>query len=272
MAVPKVRTHLIIPDCQVKPGVPLDFLGWIGQYILDRRPDVIVQLGDFADMESLSSYDIGKRVFEGRRYKADIETANRGMDILCAPLEEHNAAKAKWRKPRYEPEMHLLLGNHEDRISRATNDDPKLDGTIGLSDLDYEAHGWTVHDFLKPIELDGIWYSHYWTNGMGRPIGGAALTRLKTIGHSFVQGHQQTFDYACRFLANGQRQFGLIVGAAYQHEEQYLGPQGNAHWRGIVMLHEVDGKGSADLMQVSLDYLCRKYEGQTLAKFCARRF
>jgi hypothetical protein len=267
----KTRTHLIIPDTQAKPDVPTDHLGWIGEYILERKPDVVVHLGDHADMPSLSSYDVGKKVFEGRRYKADIEAANLAFDVLCAPMERYNAAKAKWRKPGYEPELHLLLGNHEDRISRAVNDDAKLDGTIGLSDLNYADHGWTVHDFLRPIEIDGVWYAHYWTNGMGRPIGGAAATRLKTVGHSFVQGHQQTLDYAVRFLASGQQQFGLVAGACYLHDENYLGPQGNAHWRGIVVLHQVEG-GAADPMFVSLDYLCRKYEGVRLAKFTARKF
>jgi hypothetical protein len=65
-------------------------------------------------------------------------------------------------------------------------------------------------------------------------MGGAAATRLKTIGHSFVMGHQQTLDYAVRFLANGQQQFGASSPAlADTHSEAYKGVQGNAHlaWR-----------------------------------------
>ena len=265
------RTHLIIPDTQAKPGVPMDHLGWIGEYIVDRKPDVIVHLGDHADMPSLSSYDIGKRVFEGRRYVADIEAANAAFDVLNAALNTHNAHQRSVKHVQYLPERHILIGNHEDRINRATNDDPKLDGTIGLDDLNYAESGWTVHPFLVPVEIDGVWYAHYWTNGMGRPIGGVASTRLKTIGHSFVQGHQQTLDYAVRFLASGQQQFGLVAGACYLHSELYLGPQGNAHWRGIVVLHQVEG-GAADPMFVSLDYLCRRYEGVPLAQFTARHF
>ena len=58
--------HLIIPDCQVKDGVPLEYLEWIGHYIVEKKPDVIINIGDFADMPSLSSYDVGKKSFEGR--------------------------------------------------------------------------------------------------------------------------------------------------------------------------------------------------------------
>ena len=266
------RTHLIIPDTQAKPGVPMDHLGWIGEYIVERKPDVIVHLGDHADMPSLSSYDIGKRVFEGRRYIADVEAANRAWDFLNAPLEAYNAHQRDVKHAQYLPERHLLLGNHEDRINRATNDDPKLDGTIGVGDLDYEASGWIVHPFLEPVEIDGVWYAHYWANPMsGRPFGGTAAARLKTIGHSYVMGHQQTLDYAVRFLSSGQQQLGLVAGACYLHDEDYKGPQGNAHWRGVIVLHQVEN-GAADPMFVSLDYLCRRYEGVPLAQFTARRF
>ena len=64
--------HLIIPDTQVKYGLDFSYLRRIGQYIIDKKPDVVVHLGDFADMESLSSYDIGKKSFEGKRSSGKI--------------------------------------------------------------------------------------------------------------------------------------------------------------------------------------------------------
>lgn len=267
-----IRTHLVIPDTQAKPGVPTDHLGWISEYIIDKKPEVIVHLGDHADMSSLSSYDIGKRVFEGRRYKADIEAANEAFDILCGSLNLHNQRARSSKHAQYLPERHLLLGNHEDRINRATNDDPKLDGTISVDDLNYESHGWTVHPFLKPVAIDGVHYAHYWAAPLtGRPYGGTAANRLSKIGHSFTMGHQQVLDYAVRFLSNGQQQNGLVAGACYLHSEEYKSWQGNAHWRGIIVCHEVHD-GAYDPMFVSLSYLCRKYEGVSLERFMARVF
>ena len=102
--------HIVIPDCQVKAGVPLAHLRWAGLYIAEKRPDVVVQIGDFADMPSLSSYDVGKRSFEGRRYKRDIEAAKQAMGLLMEPIQ---AARG------YKPRLELFLGNHEDRITRA---------------------------------------------------------------------------------------------------------------------------------------------------------
>lgn len=265
------RTHLVIPDTQAKPNVPTVHLEWVGAYIVERKPSVIIHLGDHADMPSLSSYDVGKKVFEGRRYRADVEAANEAFDILCKPLADHNRKQREAKHAQYLPERHLLLGNHEERILRAVNDDAKLDGTIGLDDLNYAEHGWTVHPFLEPVEIDGVWYAHYWANPMsGRPFGGNATTRLKTIGHSFTMGHQQTLDYALRFVA-GRSQHGLVAGACYLHDEDYKGPQGNAHWRGIIVKHQVE-HGSYDPMFVSLEYLCRRYEGVTLEKFTQKIF
>jgi hypothetical protein len=270
-------THIVIPDTQVKPGVPTDHLSWIGQYIVDHfagKSDVrIIHLGDHWDMPSLSSYDRGKKSMEGRRVLADLKAGNDGLDRLDAPLREHNAGKRATRHAQWNPEKHLLLGNHEDRISRAVEDDAQLDGLLSLDVVKDKAvsNGWQVHDYLDPMFLDGVGYAHFWANPMtGKPIGGMVSTRLKTIGHSFTMGHQQTFDYAVRFLRDGDgrvvSQHGLVAGACYLHDEDYKGYQGNAHWRGIIVCHEVR-RGSYSLMQVTLDYLCRRYEGVSLDEF-----
>lgn len=267
-----MRTHLIIPDTQCKPGVPADHLEWVGQYIVDKKPDVIVHLGDHADMESLSSYDRGKLKFEGRRYNEDIRAAHMGWDMINGPMEEHNARMREQKMKQYKPEKHILMGNHEERILRAVQDNPVLLGTIGMDDLGYDRYGWTVHPFLEAVEIDGIWYSHFFPNPMtGRPLGGVLSTRIKNVGFSFTMGHQQGKDLAHRYLANGEAQRGLVVGSCYLHNEDYKGPQGNHHWRGIVMKHEVRD-GNYDLMEVSLNYLCRKYTGKTLDEYTPKTF
>lgn len=268
-----MRVHMMIPDTQVTPDSPTDHLGWIGKYIVEQQPDVIVQIGDFADMESLSTYDKGKRQFEGRRYIRDISAARDAMERLLAPLNEYNEKRKAYKERQYRPEMHLTLGNHEHRIQRAIDDDARLDGTLGLIDLGYEQYGWTVHPFLKPVTIDGVTYAHYFANPMsGNPYGGQSIdTRLKNIGFSFSMGHQQTFMVGQRFLNNGQRIRGLVAGSCYLHDEDYRGPQSNGEWRGILIKHEVRD-GQYDLMEVSLDYLCRKYEGCHVHEFMREKY
>jgi hypothetical protein len=266
--------HVVIPDTQAKPDSPTDHLRWIGQYIVDQfhdQPIKIIHLGDHADMPSLSSYDKGKKSMEGRRYTEDIKAANEAWLILNAPLNEFNLNRRKTRHAKWLPERHILLGNHEDRINRAVESDAQLEGVISTDDLIYAKTGWQVHPFLSPVFLDGVGYSHYWYNPMnGRPLGGTAEGRLKTLGHSFTMGHQQTYLTAIRYV-NDQQQRGLIAGACYLHDEDYKGPQGNHHWRGILIKHQVNN-GAYDLMEVSLDYLCRRYEGVSLDRFIAKKY
>ena len=267
--------HVVIPDTQVKPGVPLDHLNWIGRYFVDtfagKENIKIIHLGDHADMPSLSSYDKGKKEMEGRRYKADIKAANYGFTVLNRALTDHNLRRKGYKNGPWLPTRHILLGNHEDRINRAISLDAKLDGTIGTDDLNYAELGWEVHPFQEVVWLDGVGYCHYFYNVMnGRPLSGMIEGRLKTIGHSFIQGHQQGLYYGIRYVA-GRQQNGLVAGSCYLHDEDYKGPQGNAHWRGIVVCHQVES-GAFDPMFVSLDFLCRKYTGKRLSDYTPKIF
>lgn len=261
--------HIVIPDTQVKPGSPTDHLEWIGRYILEKRPDVVVHLGDHWDMESLSHYDRGKLQFEGRRYKADVEAGNAALRILDHPVDQFNYGRRRRGQDEYAPRKVLLRGNHEHRIIRAVEEAAHLEGLIGYHDLN--DRDWEVHDFLEPVDVDGITYSHFLANPLtGKPYGGMALTRLKTVGTSFTMGHVQTLDYAIRFV-KGRSQHALIAGSCSLHEEDYKGYQGNSYWNGIIVKNQVED-GSYDPSFVSLDYLCRKYEDMTLKEFMVFKY
>ncbi len=261
------RSWIVLPDCQVKPGVNTDHLEHAGKYIADKRPDVLVNLGDFGDMPSLSSYDRGKKSFEGRRYKADIEAVRAGMARLMQPIKDLNKKLAASKEALYKPRMVLTLGNHEERILRAIEDDAKLDGTIGISDLGYEEAGWEVYEFLQPVEIDGILLSHYFPRSASGAVtqtkNGApnARTQLQREGGSCIAGHRQGLEVWCQPL-RGKMQWGIIAGSFYSHNEQYLSAQGNLHWRGIIVLHEVSN-GSFDPTFVSINYLKRRYGSPT---------
>lgn len=180
------------------------------------------------------------------------------MEALLAPIKAYNESARKNHKERYNPDLQLLLGNHENRINRAINDDPKLDGTISVEDLKYQEYGWTVHPFLDVVVIDGIAYSHYFTTGLlGRPCT-TASAQLTKKHMSVIAGHQQGLQIATAHRADGKRLTSVIAGSCYEHDEDYLGSQGNNHWRGFLMLHDVED-GQFDLMSVSLDYLRKKY-------------
>jgi hypothetical protein len=256
------RKHAVIPDCQVEPGVDISHMDWIGDYLIDKQPDVIVCIGDFFDMASLSLYDRGKASFEGKRYKKDVEYGIEAMTRLLAPMKAYNERRAKNKEKQYRPEMHFTLGNHEQRILRAVDDDAKLEGVIGLEDLKLEEFGWKVHPFLEVAIVDGVAYSHYFTTGvLGRPVGNAkALVKAKHM--SATMGHVQTTDiHLGEVRADGKPVIGLMCGTCYLHRPGFLGAQGQDQRRQIVMKHEVED-GCYDPMFVSLKYLKSRYEAK----------
>lgn len=247
---------LVIPDTQVKEGINTDHLKWISNYIVEKKPDIVLHLGDHWDMPSLSSYDYGKKSFEGKRYKKDIAAGNSAIKLLTSSIKEFNDKAKQASKKQYKPKFIYLDGNHDQRIARAVNDDAKLEGTIGLEDRDLS--DWTNVPFLEPCIINDVVFCHYLVSGvMGRPIttAGALLSKKH---QSCVVGHQQGRQVATASKADGSQITAIIAGSCYTHDEEYMGIQGNKHWRGIVMLHEVQ-QGSFDEMFVSLDFLKQKY-------------
>lgn len=249
---------LVIPDTQVRPGDDLEFLRCIGRMIVAEKPDVVVCIGDFADMPSLSSYDKGKKSFEGRRYRADIESVHRGMEALLGPLREYNQRRLATKHAIFRPRLVLTMGNHEDRITRTINEEPMLAGAIGLEDLRYAEFGWEVHDFLKVVVIGGVAFSHYFTTGlMGRPAS-SAQAQLNKKHMSCVAGHQQGRQITTAFRADGRQITSIIAGSCYEHLEGYLGPQGNKHWHGLVYLKNVED-GCFDERFIPLAEVKEKY-------------
>lgn len=251
---------LVIPDCQVKEGVPLEHLTWAGKAIVDYKPDVVVNLGDFADMPSLSSHDIkGSKYFEGLRYKKDIEAAKYAMKLLLAPLRDAQKSQKESKHKVYKPRMVLTLGNHENRIDRAVNNNPTLEGLISVEDLDYDKD-WEVYGFLRPVFINGVGFNHYWPCGaMGRPAGTASAI-INKLHMSCIAGHQQGKQVAYGKRADGKPICAIIVGSYYLHDESYMDQLSNRHWRGLLMMNEVND-GHFDELFLSIEYLEKRYGG-----------
>jgi len=260
-----MRRHFIVPDTQVGPGHPIDHMAWIGAAIKDYAPDVVIHMGDHWDMPSLSAWTpAGSIDKEGSRYRADIDSGN------CA-LERLEKAMRGFKPKR----KVILRGNHEQRIQRVLSADPRLIGAIGYQDFNDRELGWEVVDYVHgspgAITIDGVIYAHYFANpNTGKAIAGTINNRLSKIGSSFVQGHQQGLLQGNVQYATGAIRHGIVAGSAYLHDEGYKG-MANSHWRGVVILNEVRN-GTFCEMPLTLDYLCRKYEGTSLARYLQRKY
>ena len=239
-----------VPDPQIKDGVPLSHLGAYGRYIAAKRPDVVIFAGDWWDFPSLSFHNKpGSLALEGRRYVKDLDAGRRGLDQFMEPI--HAAVG-------YKPALHFTLGNHDILPSRQAALDARLEGALKDPVEHIEQHGITHHPFLQPIVIGGVAFSHYFPSGpMGRPVT-TAPALLRKLHMSAIAGHQQGRDIAYSRRADGATMTSIISGSFYQHDEDYLSPFQNGHWRGAWFLHEMRD-GQFDEMALSLGYLLRKF-------------
>jgi hypothetical protein len=230
---------------------------YLGELIADVKPDVVVFGGDTWDMPSLSSYDKGRKSFQGRTYSADISS---GLDFLdrCFGV----IRKRKKKQPYF---VHLGGNHDEGRIIRAIDLQPELEGTISLEDLQLGHY----FDEVVPynggtpgvVQIDGISYAHYFVSGvMGRPISGEhpAYSLISKQYGSCSAGHIHTADYAIRTDSSGRKLHGLLGGCFFDYNSDWAGESNRLYWRGCVIKRNVD-KGNYSPQFVSMEELKKSY-------------
>ena len=233
---------LVIPDSHAQPGVSNERFDWVGRCIVKERPDLVIDIGDSADMGSLCKYDVGTVSAEGRRYHEDLAVYWDANARIFAPVRKLQNRMIANKKKMYNPRFVKCHGNHEARIDRAAKETPSLYGHLSYKDLREEEYGWEVYKYLQPFTTNGITFQHCFTSGvMGRPIGGENLAAsiVKKGYCSCVQGHSHILDYWEDRAAHGGKVFGLSVGSYFDHEMDYTSEQGR-WWSGLVMLHGVE--------------------------------
>ena len=248
--------HLVIPDPHAHPSHNNDRADWLGRLILDVKPDVVVNLGDMWDLPSFSGYDKGKKSFQGRSYRKDLDAGLEFDERLWAP-----ARKAKKRLPY----RVFIEGNHEERMKRALEFTPELEGTIGFKDFELDKNYDEVIEYKGQtpgiIEIDGIIYCHYSVSGvMGRPVGGEhpAYSLLTKQFKSVTCGHIHVFDHCVRTDASGNRINGLVAGVFQDFDSEWAGEVNKLWSRGVVVKRNVSD-GNYDLQWISIDALRNEY-------------
>ena len=97
---------VVIPDTQVRPGVPIQHFDWIGQAIADYRPDYVVHIGDHWDMPSLSQHG------------GPLDRKGSDTSRTCWRATGH-CSGSQDAMGDFQPKRKIILrGNHEQRIER----------------------------------------------------------------------------------------------------------------------------------------------------------
>ena len=121
------KIHLVLPDSHAHPSFNNDRADYVGQLIVDLKPDVVINLGDMWDLPSFSGYDKGKKSFQGRSYRKDLDAGLEFDERMWAPIK-----KAKKKRPY----AVFFEGNHEERMKRALELTGELDGTVGFNEFE----------------------------------------------------------------------------------------------------------------------------------------
>lgn len=245
---------LVIPDAHARQSHDNKRFDALGNFIVRKRPEIVISIGDWADMPSLSTYDKGRKAAEGRRVKGDIDASVDALDrVMNKVVKGYGSDKL--------PELHITYGNHEDRIDRHVEANPELDGHLSKDALKFKEYGWKEHEFLTPLVKQGIMFQHYLPSGpLGKPTSGVNHARsliLKSM-MSTVVGHSHQRDFYETVRGDHRKMFGLVVGCFDQGKHSYARGTQHAWWSGLVMLNEAD-RGSAEPAFYSMDYLLRKF-------------
>ena len=245
-----MATHLVIGDPHCNPKASNDRFLWAGKLARDLKPDTIICMGDFSSLDSLSSYDKGKKSFEGRRYKKDIDHAHDALEKFNKGLNGRRSRKV------------MLLGNHEDRIDRIVDETPELDGTISTKDLKFKEFGWEVIAYQEPVAIDGVHYCHNYPTGiMGKPISGDNIARSLLLKNkvSSTVGHCHLFDYSMCTIPSGRKVLGLSAGCYLHHKEEYARNTQRLWWSGLIVKRDVR-QGEYDIETVEYNTVKRRYD------------
>lgn len=128
------RTHLVIGDPHVHPGQDLRRFRWLARLIIDVDPDVVVCVGDWPSLGSLSHFDVGRIEAEGQRYVHDVAAVRDSLSELHREIRRYNETCGQYKtiNPRFE----YVAGNHGwGRLEKYMSCNPALGHALSFKDL-----------------------------------------------------------------------------------------------------------------------------------------
>lgn len=155
----KVRV-VCIGDAHDSPAIEdKSRFAWIAKYIKDTKPDIVIQIGDFATLDSLNTH-VGNETYHGRAkptFINDMVSFNKALEAMQIDG----------------PEKHCTLGNHERRLYAFEDRAPEAYGMMQheLHSI-FERHGWTFSPYGMPYVVGGVSFVHCALNTLSKSYGG----------------------------------------------------------------------------------------------------
>ena len=163
-----------------------------GQLAAELRPDFIVDLGDSADIDSLSTHAMPGSTDDRARpgFLAEIDSLTEAYSAF------DKTAPSADEIPRYH-----LLGNHENRAARFESNNPAAIGvyTIPLAQV-FARLGFAEKQYREWLYIEGVGFTHCPINMMGKEYGGKTAENqvINESTHSVVWSHIHRMHHARR--------------------------------------------------------------------------
>jgi hypothetical protein len=177
-----VHRVVVIGDLHDRPGRTKEHATWIGRHITAVRPDHVVCIGDFASLDSLSTFDkpgsaqdIARPSFVEDIASLDecLEALHKDFDYTAFPIT-------------------MTEGNHEFRAQRAADLQPKINGDLPIRVRGcFARYRWNVREFGQWFFLGGVGFTHIPFNSAGKEFRGEHVERQlgPRATYSIVLGH-----------------------------------------------------------------------------------
>jgi hypothetical protein len=171
-----------IGDFHDSPTLSKDRFKWVGRHIAEKGPDRVVQIGDWATLDSMSMHDApGSRNSVARpSFVQDLESLNESLEMFhrdiglgAFPCE-------------------ITFGNHEHRCQKAADNDPVRlgDAMLRVEEI-FSRYRWGYRPYGEYLFIGGVGFVHTPKNIMGKEYGGKRVENQ--VGNdalfSMVWGH-----------------------------------------------------------------------------------
>lgn len=253
----KSKDILVFSCAHADPDFSNERANWLGEFIFDIRPDMVIDLGDGADMKSLNSYDTRyPQALVSQSYTKDVECYNDFQERLRWKFKKNKKKKPTWIGHE---------GNHENRIKKYLAEHPRMEGQKhGVSFSHLQTSHWfdEYHEYTNGgpaiSNYNGVDFSHFFSSGnFGTATSGVhhAYTVINNRHNSSVCGHSHKRDL---YFKDAPGSIGMVVGCYKGHEESWAGQANKEWWHGVVLMKDVDN-GRFEPQFYSLDMLRKEY-------------
>ena len=254
------KTVVVFSCAHTAPSVPNTRFDWLGSFLYDLKPDMVIDLGDGADMRSLNTYDERyPKEIVSQNYERDINSYNDAQERLRFKFRQSKKKRPFWVG---------FEGNHEHRIKKAIAHNPRIEGeNYGVSFSHLQTDHWfdEYHEYENSApaiaDYDGVSYAHFIGSGnYGTAISGLhhAYSLIQHRNHSTTVGHSHKRSIYFKDSAHPFPVLGLVVGCFKGAEESWAG-QANKEWaHGVVVKRNVS-HGVYDFEWVSMEALEATY-------------